>query len=425
MLYLADNRLTDLPSRLAQLRSLEVLDLSRNRMSNIPSTSSINQLPNLHFLKLTKNPLRSLRGISVRSLVSLEADNCEISGVDHLIFDSLPSLRTLNVTGNPLKFIDHLVSENLTELVLKDCQLMDIPAETFDGLPNLQNLDLCGNQLKTLPNEIFLHNMKLVYLSLSNNTLERIKNSWFEEKPNLQKLDLSENEITSIEEAVFAKLFVLSELNLGGNRVRALPNLKTSAINVNLAKNSIENRRLWDLSDMAKVRKLDLSKNRFDGDCDEFKSVSLRILDLGFNNMTRVKRNSFSKVPSLTDLSLKGNKISHGADLVFDDATILVDIELDDNPWHCNCSDLLPLYTWLQRGQRAALTSLICFTPKRAKGNTWWEFCSEEWKDLLKSNSSTDSSKIWLIIVSIAFGLCLVIASFVYIIYTCKKNNSS
>lgn len=191
-----------------------------------------------------------------------------------------------------------------------DCQLVDLPPDCFDGLPNLENLDLRSNRLKTLPDKIFLKNVNLVYLSLSNNTLESIKNGWFEKKLNLKKLDLSDNRITSINEAIFAQLLALTELNLGGNRVVALPNLKTSAINVNLAKNSIESQRLWDLSEMTKVRRLDLSKNRFSGDCDEFKSFSLRMLDLGYNNMTRVKRNSFSKVPSLTDLSLRGTRQS-------------------------------------------------------------------------------------------------------------------
>lgn len=76
VLYLGDNELTDLPKRLVQLKNLEVLDLMNNSIASIPPSSAINELPNLQFLKLSKNPLKSLEGIRARSLLSLEADDC-------------------------------------------------------------------------------------------------------------------------------------------------------------------------------------------------------------------------------------------------------------------------------------------------------------------------------------------------------------
>lgn len=68
-------------------------------------------------------------------------------------------------------------------------------------------------------------------------------------------------------------------------------------------------------------------------------------------------------------------------------------------------------------------SSLVCFTPFQAEGNTWWDYCSDEWGELLKSDNSIGPGKIWLIIVSIAFGVCLLIALTMYIVYSFKRND--
>ena len=359
----------------------------------------------------------------------------------------MPNLINLNLTGNHLRSLPRMDSENLKILTLKNCSLDVIPSESFHGLTNLTYLDLRHNKIRTLPDHVFSKNHYLRHLTLAENSLINISNEWFENIRELETLDLSNNEITEISETVFVPLTALVNLDLANNRVISLPNLQTFAIQMNLSGNLLVGKNVWDLSNMTRIQRLDLSHNQLNGTCGVFKSSTLGILNLSYNSITNINARSLADLPNLSDLIIKGLKIeklctntktndlvivvivlpgnklsSEITPIIFEHNKYLANIELEENPWICNCSQLFSMYLYLASGQRTTTTSLICENPENVTGHTWWQVCRGTWKHMLITENQVEMSKNWMIAISAVFGSCLIFGTIVYIIYTLKKS---
>ena len=171
--------LTEFPSEILELApTLEVLDLSNNRLRSLPN--DFDRLQNLKILFLSQNEFDHLPEVLGRcsqlSMVGFKANQIRtVSGA------SLPPL--------------------LRWLILTDNAIEELPSE-IGQLKYLQKLMLAGNQLKTLPNEMSnCTNLELIRLaanqldSLPEWLLTLPKLSWLASSGNLEQSFKSQNPI--------------------------------------------------------------------------------------------------------------------------------------------------------------------------------------------------------------------------------------
>lgn len=195
-LRLCENLLDGDPTGfLSNLKSLEILDLRDNAISDI--STGLADLVNLRILIVTGNKLNSIPFLCVQTLplVELEAARNRLSGI--LIpqpVDRFPTLKTLDVSSNALTGLlenEATALPSLEVLNIAENRLCAIPnvskwtnlvtlaaggnkiptvPEGLTNLEKLRNIDLTGNSLKALDYEIGLMD-SLTTLRVANNPL--------------------------------------------------------------------------------------------------------------------------------------------------------------------------------------------------------------------------------------------------------------
>ncbi len=152
----ANNSLSFFPATLFRplSRSLEVLDLSGNLLTTLPSPGS---------------PVAGLR-----SLASLDLSHNRMVSVDAgAALRGLDSLRSLKMAHNRIERLPVLPLPALTSLVLSHNQLSGrlAPPRMFARCPALSHLLLDHNLLEELPRQVFANSTSLTVLDLSHNRL--------------------------------------------------------------------------------------------------------------------------------------------------------------------------------------------------------------------------------------------------------------
>jgi len=154
-LVLADNDLLEISNRIGCLKSLRMLDLGHNRLTQVPDAlGDLDRLSDFLFLhdnQLTLLPsslakLTKLRYLNI-SENAFEAWPESISGMKSLI--------ELRATDNRLTSIPDSVGRlaRLRELHVRNNQLASLP-ESIGALEELRQIDLRGNPLTHLPDAI-------------------------------------------------------------------------------------------------------------------------------------------------------------------------------------------------------------------------------------------------------------------------------
>ncbi len=191
-----DNRLTDLPSELVGLQSLEELDISNNSMERLPSV--VGELDSLTELNFDGNPLTS--GPIPKAFFTPDREELDLSGIGFTgeipaAIARMTSLKTLNLSRNSLTG--------------------SIPPE-LALLPNLEVLKLRGNELSgPIPPELG-QAPRLETLSLSSNQLSGSIPPELGQAPNLESLRISSNSLSG---SIPAELATIMDLNLDSNQL--------------------------------------------------------------------------------------------------------------------------------------------------------------------------------------------------------------
>eukprot|EP00892_Ulva_mutabilis_P011211 jgi/Ulvmu1/8462/UM043_0042.1 len=165
-LSLACNDLTVLPSGLGSLASLQFLDVSFNKISVLPP--DLSRLSELEALSLAFNPIGKLSGGQMPSpvlqMTALKELNLDFTGCREmdLQLGQLASLQALKLDGNDLQQ-PWLALYQMNPLLLVQIhspvqQVLNLHACGLDELPacmalmrSLEELDLSDNHLRTLP----------------------------------------------------------------------------------------------------------------------------------------------------------------------------------------------------------------------------------------------------------------------------------
>ncbi|KAJ0402551.1 hypothetical protein ATCC90586_003901 [Pythium insidiosum] len=215
-LFLASCDLAAVPTGLANLPMLEVLDLSNNSFALIPDSAlpatlntliarncGLTKLPNdfsidktWQLIDLSENPLEedALQNVQFRTN-KLVLERVQLAAVpstarNWAVGDSLSlsqnTLKAIDVAALPPNIAELDLSDNLlepisrealpaslTELYLSKCMLTSLPLDVQDMRSSLQRLNLRNNSLKSFPLDIFSM-PQLRFLDLRDNAMANV-----------------------------------------------------------------------------------------------------------------------------------------------------------------------------------------------------------------------------------------------------------
>lgn len=218
MLDVTYNLLSQLPSRLLNSLSLRKLLTGNNRLQRVPDL--LDHVP-LEALDLQHNRLAELPESLFYKALNLKYLNVSANALDSIppssqSEESLSTLQELYLTGNNLNencgalLVGH---QNLRVLHIAYNQLLSFPASKLSKLELLEDLNLSGNKLKTIPSTVSSCKRLHTLIAHSNHI------TVFPEilsLPEIKLVDVSGNELTEIQlpDSLPA---TLQELDLTGN----------------------------------------------------------------------------------------------------------------------------------------------------------------------------------------------------------------
>ncbi|XP_023332215.1 chaoptin, partial [Eurytemora carolleeae] len=332
-LDLSGDLMRHVPSReIGLLRNLRHLSLpSLHSYGNLRLSQFEDFPPGLEEISLVNSDIKVIRNNAfyhVPSVSSLDLSGNKIQRIEEIAFkeigNSLRSLRmrhALHLTELPNQPFQNLVS--LILLDLSDNHLVSIPLDTLHKMKNLRELYLQDNKLTgfmrgTLHSQA---NPELRILDLSFNHIRRIEHDMFRFEK-LETLLINDNRIQTIESRAFVEMRALKHLNLEGNQIVSLndesfQNLHSLQI-LNLAYNNLRSVNFDSLDyvgSLSPTLHLDLSHNNIptlaSNQSQRFSSNSrIRSLDISYNNITSIQPGFFETMSSsLRTINIAYNKI--------------------------------------------------------------------------------------------------------------------
>uniref|UniRef100_A0A3Q3W4Z8 LRRCT domain-containing protein n=1 Tax=Mola mola TaxID=94237 RepID=A0A3Q3W4Z8_MOLML len=187
-------------------------------------------------------------------------------------------------------------------------------------------------------------------LYLSGNLIQRIYRTDFWNFSSLDLLHLGNNRISYLQEGAFSSLTSLRSLFLNGNNLERLsPHMFLGLQNLRFL--------YFEYNEISEV------------DPGTFDSMpSLQLLFLNANLLQSLPLGVFSGV-NLSRLNLRNNHLLQLPMVgVLEHLTGLVQVDLQQNPWECNC-EAAPLKRWLE-GLSAVVVmgEVVCHSPEKTKG---------------------------------------------------------
>jgi len=235
-LDLSGNKLTELPETIGNLNSLHNLNLFWNILTKLPET--IGFLTLLKELKLGNNKLKELPEAigNLRLLQKLDLNNNQITGLPESI-GNLTSLQKLDLSNNQVTELPESTGElrSLQKLDLRDNRVIKLPESTGE-LRSLQVLYLNGNKITELPESIG-NFTSLQKLDLRDNRVIKLPES-IGNLTSLQKLDLRNNQITELPESI-GNLTSLQILDFSYNKLTIFIDSKRKDIIERLKKKGV------------------------------------------------------------------------------------------------------------------------------------------------------------------------------------------
>jgi len=236
---------------IANLRSLQSLDLSYNQISEI---KGLDYLYNLKFLDFYNNQITEIKRLdNLNKLNYLDFGNNRISEIKGL--DKLINLNLLNIYNNQIteiKGLDKLI--NLNSLDISNNQITEIKG--LDKLINLNSLDISKNQITEIKELDKLINLNS--LRIYSNQINEIKG--VDNLTNLNSLVISNNQITEIKG--LENLQKLNSLNVSENEIKEIKGLNNlqNLDSLNIGNNQIEE--IKGLDNLQSLDRLNISNNQ-------------------------------------------------------------------------------------------------------------------------------------------------------------------
>ncbi|NXW61318.1 LRC40 protein, partial [Eurystomus gularis] len=267
VLELRDNKIKSVPDEITLLQKLERLDLANNDISRLPYT--LGNLPQLKFLALEGNPLRTIR----RDLLQVS---------------------TRGSTQELLKYLRSKIQDDVTNPTEEPpVTAMTLPSESkinMHAITTLKLLDYSEKQAAVVPDEMFcaVQGHPVATVNFSKNQLKEVPPRIVELKDSVCDVNLGFNKISSISPEL-GILHKLTHLDIRNNLLTSLPE---------------------ELVALARLQIINLSFNRFKA----FPSVlyhipALETILLSNNQVGSVDPLQLKKMDKLGTLDLQNNDL--------------------------------------------------------------------------------------------------------------------
>ncbi|KAM0679562.1 hypothetical protein GINT2_002191 [Glugoides intestinalis] len=296
---------------------LDIIRLMKNiKRLDINGIKELEKIPDLLFDGLTKleslslvnNNIKELQPNLFNNLQKLEYLNLSKNKLTELpscVFDGLVNLKSLRLEDNNIKELQPNIFNNLQKLEylwLYSNKLTEFPEGILSELRSLQELDLSKNEIKSFPIGFFTGLTNLNFLSLSNNKLTEIPPSILS-LTNLQTLWISSNNLTSVPKEI-GNISRLRGLSLDYNSITEIPPSILSL--TNLESLGISSNNLTsvpkEIGNMSKLEYLYLNSNLITEIPSEIKSLeTLYILNLKGNPLAENGSQGFMGIRELIE----------------------------------------------------------------------------------------------------------------------------
>lgn len=287
--------------------------------------------------------------------------NNKINNIDENAFVSLTSLKLLDLSNNNMRRVYVRLPDTLELLTIAQNQLITWPLANTPK--NLAELELQSNSLEYIfPKDREVEALRK--LDVSNNTIDHLPNTQFFK---LDRLNLGFNRLLSVPQNLNLMTPVLRELILDGNPMETVSFAEKTTLESVSFSNMPYLQRLEAeaFSNIVGIKRngskscvdIHVSHNELLSEINEsaFDGLSLCFLDLSYNKLEKIPQN-------LTDWS----SLNDG-------------IDLQGNPFSCNCEDQWMLEEILQKlyyekDHQYFLMDLKCQSPERLKGYKFVSF---------------------------------------------------
>lgn len=319
---LSDNPLTIDPNTpFLNSSSIQELEIARCGLKDI-SKNALTKLTNLMYINLSGNKLQELDRTVFSKLRILEevdmSENSLESIPEDLFMDNF-EMTTLRLRGNPISSVIGVQINELLTIDLSMAKISTVGPSMFNSMTLVSNLNLSSNGIRKIHNQAFHQLTSLNYLDLSNNNLDFISDQLIKENLQLDVLKIARNPfLKSLPEEGFAcsseqfniYLFDASGCSIekiSDNFLKTLPALSQILLSHN------------------KIKSIGSALQ---------KSSRLVEIDLSYNSLTILAKDTFSMNKDLGKLNLAGNPLTTLSADLFVSNTILT--WLDVSSCHLN-----------------------------------------------------------------------------------------
>ncbi|XP_011561863.3 insulin-like growth factor-binding protein complex acid labile subunit [Plutella xylostella] len=300
----SNNEITSFPRNLNRFPNLGTLDLSGNQLSTLPADALFN-LTNLDLLNLSRNAFEVWLNLNPNEVLLLAT-----------------SLRVLDLSNNRFTSLGNLenqelfVSNSLEILILEKCAIATIHGRSpLLGLSNLKVLRLSHNPLRRIHS---LMSSTLRLLDVSNCQLSYIHHDSLVSLPSLITLQMSHNfrlVLATTTETLLSdslRYLDISYCNVMQPSLEGFPNLRKAYISHNMVRYLTS----MEFVNNTKLEYLDLSYNSISSiKRDTFRGLlKLKYLDLSWNEIPALPEDALLETPELSQINLSRNyftKVGH------------------------------------------------------------------------------------------------------------------